>query len=60
MKSRVIAAVEGKFVLDTIHSWTIVNLLGDCEVAGNFCYRGQDFKIPSALGQLRIRLGIVK
>ena len=33
-------------------SWTIVSLLGDCEVEGNCCCSGMFRLIPSALGQL--------
>ena len=59
MKSRIIAAVEGKFFFNTIRSWAFVNSLEDCEVdwcfaksrtiaavADKFCL------IPFGLGQL--------
>ena len=43
MKSRVIAAVEGKFLLNTIRSRIFVISLEDCEVDDNCCCSGQVF-----------------
>ena len=37
VKSGVIAAVEGGFILNATCSWTTVNFLRDCEVEGTCC-----------------------
>ena len=39
--SMAIAAVEENFLLNTICSWTIVSLLGNCEAEGNCCCIGK-------------------
>ena len=43
VKSRVIAAVEGEFILNATRSWKILNFLGDREVKGKCCYMGVFF-----------------
>ena len=55
VKSRVIAAVEGEFILNATLSWKLINFFGDRQVEGKCFYIRGSFLIPVWVGELRSR-----